>query len=73
MKTPGVADFWPIYDELQRLNVPLCVHNRREGPAEKNVSTALYSCTHTVVRWRTFIQFAGLMYGGSQSDFRTCE
>ena len=32
----GSASFRPIYEELQRLNVPLCVHNRREGPARRN-------------------------------------
>ena len=28
----GSKTFWPLYEEMQRLNVPLCVHNRREGP-----------------------------------------
>ncbi len=29
----GKPEFWPIYEELQRLNVPLLVHNSRQGPA----------------------------------------
>jgi predicted TIM-barrel fold metal-dependent hydrolase len=29
----GAQTFWPLYEEMERLNVPLCVHNRREGPA----------------------------------------
>ena len=32
----GSQTFWPLYEELQRLNTPLCVHNRREGPAGGN-------------------------------------
>jgi predicted TIM-barrel fold metal-dependent hydrolase len=29
----GKPEFWPIYEEIQRLNVPLLVHNSRQGPA----------------------------------------
>jgi predicted TIM-barrel fold metal-dependent hydrolase len=43
----GAQTFWPIYEELQRLNVPLCVHNRREGPAgEKRFDSFLFM--HTI-------------------------
>src|SRR5206468_10926684 len=65
----GSQIFWPIYEELQRLNVPLCVHNRREGPAgEKRFDSFMYM--HTIGRpVETFIQFAGLMYGGIAERF----
>ena len=65
----GAQIFWPIYEELQRLNVPLCVHNRREGPAgEKRFDSFMYM--HTIGRpVETFIQFAGLMYGGIAERF----
>lgn len=65
----GSQTFWPIYEELQRLNVPLCVHNRREGPAgEVRFDSFIYM--HTIGRpVETFIQFAGLMYGGVAERF----
>jgi predicted TIM-barrel fold metal-dependent hydrolase len=57
----GSQTFWPIYEELQGLNVPLCVHNRREGPAgEIRFDSFIYM--HTIGRpVETFIQFAGLL------------
>jgi predicted TIM-barrel fold metal-dependent hydrolase len=65
----GAQTFWPIYEELQRLNVPLCVHNRRAGPAgEKRFDSFLFM--HTIGRpVETFIQFAGLIYGGVAEQF----
>ena len=65
----GAPTFWPIYEELQRLNVPLCVHNRRQGPAgEKRFDSFLFM--HTIGRpVETFIQFAGLIYGGIAEQF----
>ena len=65
----GSQTFWPIYEELQRLNLPLCVHNRREGPAgEKRFDSFLFM--HTIGRpVETFIQFAGLIYGGIAERF----
>ena len=65
----GSQTFWPIYEELQRLNLPLCVHNRREGPAgEKRFDSFLFM--HTIGRpVETFIQFAGLIYGGVAERF----
>jgi predicted TIM-barrel fold metal-dependent hydrolase len=65
----GAQTFWPIYEELQRLNVPLCVHNRRQGPAgEKRFDSFLFM--HTIGRpVETFIQFAGLIYGGVAERF----
>jgi len=65
----GSQKFWPLYDEIQRLNVPLCVHNRRQGPAGENrFDSFLYM--HTIGRpVETFIQFAGLLYGGVAERF----
>ncbi len=65
----GSQTFWPIYDEIERLNIPLCVHNRRQGPAgEKRFDSFLFM--HTIGRpVETFIQFAGLIYGGVAERF----
>jgi predicted TIM-barrel fold metal-dependent hydrolase len=65
----GSKTFWPLYEEMQRLNVPLCVHNRRGGPAgERRFDSFIFM--HTIGRpVETFIQFAGLMYGGIAEQF----
>jgi predicted TIM-barrel fold metal-dependent hydrolase len=65
----GSKTFWPLYEEMERLNVPLCVHNRREGPAgERRFDSFIFM--HTIGRpVETFIQFAGLMYGGIPERF----
>lgn len=66
----GAQTFWPLYEELERLNVPLCVHNRREGPAGE-IRFDSFIFMHTIGRpVETFIQFAGLMYGGVPERFR---
>jgi len=65
----GAQTFWPLYEELERLNVPLCVHNRREGPAGE-IRFDSFIFMHTIGRpVETFIQFAGLMYGGVAERF----
>ena len=65
----GSQTFWPIYEEIERLTVPFCVHNRREGPAgETRFDSFLYM--HTIGRpVETAIQFAGLLYGGVAERF----
>lgn len=65
----GSRTFWPIYEEIQRLNVPFCVHNRREGPAgDHRFDSFLYM--HTIGRpVETFIQFVGLLFGGVAERF----
>ena len=65
----GAERFWPLYEEIQRLDVPFCVHNRRVGPAGDNrFDSFLYM--HTIGRpVETFIQFAGLIYGGVAERF----
>jgi predicted TIM-barrel fold metal-dependent hydrolase len=65
----GDSAFWPLYEEMQRLNVPLCVHNRREGPAGE-IRFDSFIFMHTIGRpVETFIQFAGLIYGGIPERF----
>jgi predicted TIM-barrel fold metal-dependent hydrolase len=65
----GSQTFWPLYEELQRLNVPFCVHNRREGPAGE-IRFDSFIFMHTIGRpVETFIQFAGLIYGGVAERF----
>lgn len=65
----GSQMYWPIYEEIQRLDVPFCVHNRREGPrGETRFDSFLFM--HTIGRpVETVIQFAGLIYGGVPEAF----
>jgi len=64
----GAKSFWPIYEELQRLNVPLCVHNRHTPPGENIYDSQIFK--HAVGRpIATAIQFAGLMYAGVPEKF----
>ena len=64
----GSEIYWPIYEELQRLGVPLCVHNRHAPPGENIFDSLLFK--HAVGRpIMTAIQFAGLMYGGVPEKF----
>src|SRR5215470_689047 len=65
----GAKTFWPLYEEMQRLNVPLSVHNRREAPAgDKRFDSFIYM--HTIGRpVETIIQFVGLMYAGVPEKF----
>ncbi|TAJ75294.1 amidohydrolase [bacterium] len=65
----GSRTFWPIYDELQRLNVPLLIHNARSGPAgEIRFDTFLFK--HTIGRpFETLLDCAALMYGGVPEKF----
>ena len=65
----GKADFWPIYEELQRLNAPLLVHNSRQGPAgEIRFDSFLFK--HTIGRpFETLLDCAALIYGGVPEKF----
>jgi len=65
----GSERFWPLYDEIQRLDVPFCVHNRRAAPAGDDRYESFIHM-HTIGRpVETFIQFAGLIYGGVAERF----
>ena len=51
------------------LNTPLLIHNSRQAPREKSVST-LFCCAHTVARpFETLIDCAALIYGGVPERF----
>jgi len=65
----GQEMFWPIYEELQRLNVPLLIHNSRSGPAGENrFDTFLFR--HTIGRpFETLLDCSALMYGGIPEKF----
>jgi uncharacterized protein len=65
----GAPTFWPIYEELQRLNAPLLVHNSRQGPAgEIRPDTFLFA--HTIGRpFETLLDCAALVYGGVPERF----
>ena len=65
----GQELFWPIYEELERLNVPLLIHNSRSGPAGENrFDTFLFK--HTIGRpFETMLDCAALMYGGVPERF----
>ncbi len=65
----GTPTFWPIYEELQRLNAPLMIHNSRSGPAgEIRFDTFLFK--HTIGRpFETMLDCAALMYGGIPEKF----
>ena len=65
----GTPTFWPIYEEMQRLNAPLLVHNSRQGPAgEIRFDTFLFA--HTIGRpFETLIDCAALAYGGVPEKF----
>src|SRR5579871_2745724 len=65
----GSQTYWPIYEEIQRLGVPFCVHNRREGPSgDHRFDSFLYM--HTVGRpIETIIQLVGMVYSGVPAAF----
>ena len=65
----GTASFWPIYEELERLNAPLLVHNSRQGPAGE-IRFDTFLLAHTVARpMETLIDCAALLYGGVPEKF----
>ncbi|MGH7798024.1 MAG: amidohydrolase family protein [Candidatus Binatia bacterium] len=65
----GMPTFWPIYEEIERLNSPLLVHNSRQGPAGE-IRFDTFLLAHTVARpLETLIDCAALMYGGVAEKF----
>ena len=65
----GTASFWPIYEELERLNKPLLVHNSRQGPAGE-IRFDTFLLAHTVARpVETLIDCAAFIYGGVPEKF----
>src|SRR5919106_334273 len=65
----GTVAFWPIYDELQRLNAPLLVHNSRQGPAG-GIRFDTFLFAHTIGRpFETLLDCAAMVYGGVPEKF----
>jgi uncharacterized protein len=65
----GSSTYWPIYEEIQKLNVPLLVHNSYAGPGnDRRADTFLFQ--ETVGRpMETLFACVGLMYGGIPEKF----
>src|SRR5258705_8374823 len=67
----GAQTFWPLYEELECLNVPLCVHNRREGPAgEKRFAKFFFMYTIRGAGGK-FFQISRPLYGRAVERFPT--
>jgi predicted TIM-barrel fold metal-dependent hydrolase len=65
----GSATYWPIYEEIQNLNVPLLVHNSYAGPGnDRRADTFLFQET-VGSPLETLISCVGLMYGGIPERF----
>ena len=66
----GSRTFWPIYDELQRLAVPLIVHNlSHQVPVwQRHPDSFLFQDT-VGGSMETLHTFTGLMYGGIPEQF----
>ena len=66
----GAPTYWPIYQEMERLNVPLLVHNLSyQGPGQDlRADTFLFQDT-VGGSMETFHTCAALMYGGIPEKF----
>jgi predicted TIM-barrel fold metal-dependent hydrolase len=65
----GSSTYWPIYEEIQDLNVPLLVHNSYAGPGnDRRADTFLFQET-VGSPLETLIACVGLMYGGVPEKF----
>ncbi len=65
----GAETYWPIYQEMERFNVPLMIHASIQGPAgERRADTFILQ--HTVGRpVATLFDCAALIYGGVVEKF----
>lgn len=65
----GALTYWPIYEEMERLNVPLMIHDSIQGPfGDRRADTFILQ--HTVGRpVSTLIDCAALIYGGVVEKF----
>ena len=65
----GSQTYWPIYEAIQRLKVPLLIHNSYAGPGnDRRADTFLFQ--DTMGRpMETMITYAGLVYGGVPEKF----
>jgi aminocarboxymuconate-semialdehyde decarboxylase len=65
----GSTTFWPIYEEMERLNVPLMIHASIQGPAGDRRADS-FLLQHTVGRpVATLYDCAALIYGGVVEKF----
>ena len=65
----GSETFWPIYEEIQRLDAPLLIHNSRSGPAGE-IRFDTFLLKHTIGRpFATLFDCASLVYGGVPERF----
>ena len=66
----GSSTYWPIYEEIEKLNVPLLVHNSYGGPGnDRRADTFLFQET-VGSPLETLLACVGLMYGGIPEKFR---
>ena len=65
----GQPMYWPIYEQLEKFNVPLLVHNSRQGPPAKSVSTPSYFAILLDGRLKVSPDCAALVYGGVPERF----
>jgi len=66
----GSRTFWPIYDELQRLKVPLIVHNlSHQVPVWQRYPDSFLFQDTVGGSMETLHAFTGLMYGGVPEQF----
>ncbi len=65
----GAQTYWPIYEEMERLNVPLMIHASIQGPVgDRRADTFILQ--HTVGRpVSTLMDCAALIYGGVVEKF----
>ncbi len=65
----GSQTYWPIYEEMQRLNIPLMIHCSIQGPIgdRRSISRTMQ---HTVGRpMATLMDCTALIYGGVPEKF----
>ena len=66
----GSRTYWPIYDELQRLNLPLIVHNLSyQVPVGQRYPDSFLFQDTVGGSMETLHAFTGLMYGGIIEQF----
>jgi predicted TIM-barrel fold metal-dependent hydrolase len=65
----GATTFWPIYQEMERLNVPLMIHASIQGPTGDRRADS-FLLQHTVGRpVATLYDCAALIFGGVVEQF----
>ena len=66
----GAVKYWPIYEEMQRLNVHLGIHNSIQGGPIGDLRAETFMYQHTVGRpAATMTDCAALVYGGVVEKF----